>query len=130
MEIFSRADLLLYRNQNDLALTTLDSIFDLADWHPIFDEVLYKKAEINIKQRKFEEAAEILNDIVENYSYDITADNALFLMADLYETLIRDNAEAMRLYQKLLEDYPGSLFTVEARKRFRELRGDFSEEVN
>lgn len=30
----------------------------------------------------------------------------------------------MAAYQELLTAYPGSLFTVEARKRFRALRGD------
>jgi outer membrane protein assembly factor BamD (BamD/ComL family) len=36
-----------------------------------------------------------------------------------------DNKEkASELYQQLLTDYPGSLYVVEARKRFRALRGD------
>ena len=125
LEIYGRADLLLYRNKPELALTTLDSVFELADWHPIFDEVLYKKAEIKLKQRKFEAAAELLNDIIENYSWDITADDALFLLAKLYEEQFNNNEKAMQLYEQLLEDYPGSLFTTEARKRFRKLRGDF-----
>jgi len=128
LEIYGRADLLLYRNQPDLALQTLDSIFELGSWHPIFDEVYFKKAEIKIKQRDFEMAAEYLNKIVEDYSYDITADNALFLLADLNENQFNDTEKAMQLYQKLMQDYPASLFTVEARKRYRNLRGDFVEE--
>ena len=128
LEIFARADLLLYRNQDELALETLDSIFDLATWHPIFDEVLLKKAEIKIKQREFEKAAEYLAMIVEDYSYDITADNALFILAKLNEKEFHDTEKAMQLYQKLMQDYPASLFTVEARKRYRSLRGDFVEE--
>jgi len=128
LEIFARADLLLYRNQDELALETLDSIFNLATWHPIFDEVLLKKAEIKIKQREFEKAAEYLAMIVEDYSYDITADNALFILAKLNEKEFHDTEKAMQLYQKLMQDYPASLFTVEARKRYRSLRGDFVEE--
>jgi tetratricopeptide (TPR) repeat protein len=128
LEIYGRADLLLYRNQDELALQTLDSIFELSSWHPIFDEVLLKKAEIKIKQRDFEKAAEYLTMIVEDYSYDITADNALFLLAELNEKQFNDTDKAMQLYQKLMQDYPASLFTVEARKRYRSLRGDFVEE--
>jgi len=30
----------------------------------------------------------------------------------------------MELYKSLLIDYPGSIYTVEARKRYRKLRGD------
>jgi tetratricopeptide (TPR) repeat protein len=122
---YSRADLLSYRNQDDLALMSLDSIFEIADYHPIFDDVLLKKAEIMMKHGEFEKATVFLEDIVNNYSYDITADNALFLLADICENKIHDTDRAKSLYEKLLTDYPASLFTVEARKRFRTLRGDF-----
>jgi hypothetical protein len=122
---YSRADLLSYRNQDDLALMSLDSIFEIADYHPIFDDVLLKKAEIMMKHGEFEKATVFLEDIVNNYSYDITADNALFLLADICENKIHDPDRAKSLYEKLLTDYPASLFTVEARKRFRTLRGDF-----
>jgi len=128
LEIYARADLLLYRNREEAALVTLDSIFELADWHPIFDEVLLQKAKIKVRQREYELAADYLKTIVENYSYDITADNALFLLAELNETQFADDEKAMELYQKLMQDYPASLFTVEARKRYRSLRGDFVEE--
>ena len=30
----------------------------------------------------------------------------------------------MELYQKMLREYPDSLYTNDARKRYRELRGD------
>jgi len=125
LDMYAEADLLLYRNQEEAALTLLDSIMKLSTWHSIFDEVLMKKAEIKIKQRKYEEASLLLTDIVDNYAYDITADNALFMLAELNETHLENPAEAQALYQKLLTDYPGSLFAVEARKRFRNLRGDF-----
>ncbi len=123
--LYARADLLLYRNKDELALVTLDSIFELGTYHPIYDETLYKKAEIKIKQQKYKEAEEYLTDIIENYSYDITADDALFLLAKLYDREYNDKEKAMELYQQLMTDYTGSLYTTEARKRFRTLRGDF-----
>ncbi len=128
LALYSKADLLLFRNKDEQALLVLDSIFDLADWHPIFDEVWYKKAEIKIKQKDFEKAAEYLTKIIDDYPFDITADNALFLLADLNENQFYDKEKALQLYERLLEDYPASVFTVEARKRFRTLRGDFINE--
>jgi tetratricopeptide (TPR) repeat protein len=128
LEIYAHADLLLFQNKAELALITLDSIFELADWHPIFDEVWLKKAEIKIKQKDFVMAAECLTKIVEDYHYDITADNALYMLAELNEHQLNNKEKAQQLYQQLLEDYPASLFTVEARKRFRSLRGDFKDE--
>jgi len=126
--MYARADLLLYRNHDKEALELLDSIFDLTANHPIFDEVLYKKAEIMIKEGKYNKAAEYLTDIVNNYSYDITADDALFLLGELYEKHLNDKEKAMEYYQKLLTDYPASVYTARARKHFRYLRGDFDSE--
>jgi predicted Zn-dependent protease len=126
--LYGKADLLLYRNREDEAITTLDSIFQLAAYHPIFDEVLLKKAEIRIRQQRYDEASELLGMILEKYPYDITADNALFTLAQLNEQQLHDPEKAKALYQQLLNDYPASLFAVEARKRFRVLRGDFDKE--
>ena len=129
LSMYAKADLLYYRNMDDEALATLDSIFDLATWHPIFDEVMLKKAEIQIARERYEIAADLLEQIVKDYPNDITADNALFLLAGLYENQFKDLDKAMEYYQKLIQDYPASLFTVDARKQFRILRGDFDKET-
>jgi Tfp pilus assembly protein PilF len=129
LQMYSRADLLLFRNNETAALTTLDSVFSLATWHPIFDEVMLKKAEIKIKQREFDTAAVYLEKVVSDYSYDITADDALFLLAWITEKYFKDEQKAMDLYQQLMNSYPGSLYTVEARKRFRYLRGDIDFDI-
>ncbi len=43
---------------------------------------------------------------------------------------ISDLEKAKKLYEDLLTKYPGSLYTVEARKRFRKMRGDTLEPVD
>jgi len=128
LDLYAEADLLLYRNQRDEALSLLDSILTLSSYHAIFDEVLLKKSEIKIKQGKYEDAAGLLAELIKDYSYDITADNALFMLAELNENQLNNPVEAQALYQRLLVEYPGSMFTIEARKRFRKLRGDFETE--
>ncbi len=57
--------------------------------------------------------------------YDILTDDALFEQANLYQYYIKDEDKAKELYQRLMVDYPGSVFVAESRKRFRVLRGDF-----
>lgn len=122
--IYSRADLLEFRNQNDLALTTLDSVLFIFPHHSIIDEVWFKKAEIFLKKGMNDTAAVYLNNIVGKYPDDILADDALFKLGDLYENQMNNKPKAMELYEMLLTKYPGSLFVAEARKRFRNLRGD------
>ncbi|MBL7883839.1 MAG: tetratricopeptide repeat protein [Bacteroidia bacterium] len=122
--IFARADLLAFQNKYDAAKLTLDSINVLYPNHALADEVLYKKANIEIKQAKYTEAAVYYQEIVSNYFEDILADDALFKLADLNEKQFNNIEKAKELYQQLLEKYPGSLYVVEARKRYRKLRGD------
>ena len=62
--------------------------------------------------------------ILEYYPDDLYGDDAQFKLAELYEYNIKDKEKAKVAYQDVLTKYPGSIYTVEARKRFRQLRGD------
>lgn len=126
LSLYSRADLLIYRGQDSLAMLTLDSIRMLGLYHSLDDEVLFSKAGIYIRKKDFISADSVLDKIVRDYQYDILADNALFKRAELQAGVLNNKDKSMELYQQLMVDYPGSLFTTEARKRFRQLRGDFN----
>jgi tetratricopeptide (TPR) repeat protein len=122
--LFAKAELLLYQNKLDEAFLKMDAINLLSAWHPLFDEVLYKKAEIRIMQGRYEEADTLLQDLVRSYPDDILGDDGLYRRARLYEEVFFDEQKAMDLYQELLTSYSGSIYTIDARKRFRRLRGD------
>lgn len=122
---FSRADLQIYRGQDDLALQTLDSVRMIGLTHPLNDDVLYRKAEIFIRKKDFAKADSLLAKVVSDYGFDLLADNALFRRAELQSDVFQNPKLAMELYQQLILDYPGSLFVTEARKRFRQIRGDY-----
>lgn len=122
--IYARADLLLFRNQDEKAMITLDSITSLFPGHSLSDDVLFKKAEICLKDGDYLKASEYWQKVADDYPGDIMADDALFRLAGLYETALNDKTKAMQLYQLVLEKYPGSIFATDARKRFRILRND------
>ena len=124
LNYFAKADLYEYRNQFDLAFATLDSTRLLGLSHPIFDDVLLKKAEIVIKQGKYKDADSLLQKLVDFYPDGLLADDALFLQAELNDNQLNNRIKAMICYENLIFKYPASLYTVEARKKFRKLRGD------
>jgi tetratricopeptide (TPR) repeat protein len=124
LQMYSRADLYDFCNRYDQALATLDSLETAFPAHSLTDEIWFKKAEIYFKKGDFQKAAEFYFRVFEVYPDDILADDALFLLAEITEQKLRENQRAKELYELLLTRYPGSLFTVEARKRFRFLRGD------
>ncbi|MCU0432470.1 MAG: tetratricopeptide repeat protein [Bacteroidia bacterium] len=121
---FAQADLMLFQNRFDLAGTYLDSIDRMYSTHSIADDVLFLRYRIAMKQQNWTEAGKQLDKLLSMYSDDVLGDDALFRLAELYEFHLDDKAKAMECYQKLLTQFPGSLFVVDARKRYRELRGD------
>jgi len=122
--IYSRADLLSFKNRDREAIRLLDSIPLLFPYHPLLDDGLMKKAEIYRKLGEYEVADSLLHKITTDYPDEVTADRALFLEAGLREKEMQDPAAAMELYALLLERYPSSIYVIEARKRYRILRGD------
>lgn len=124
MMLYAQADLLAFQNQTGEAFAKLDSITTLFPGHTLTDEILMMKADIYTRQGKFEVAVELLQEVIDLHFVDILGDDAVFKLAELNHYQFGDLDAAKELYNKLLLDYPGSLYVVEARKRFRQLRGD------
>ncbi|MFC5282029.1 tetratricopeptide repeat protein [Pedobacter alpinus] len=124
LKMYAKADLLLFKNQYDIALLTLDSIGKLYPQTDLADDILMLKAQTYNKQKQYELAKENFLNLIANYSYSIWADDALFNLAVLEEEFLNDSTNAKIHFEKLINDYPGSLYVIEARKRFRNLRGD------
>ncbi len=122
--MYARAEKLTFMNSFDDALAVLDSMERLFPAHPIFDDVLYAKAEIMLKTGQYKEADTYLARVADQFPDGLLADEALLKRARLYEEIFQDSEKAMSLYQKIMLDYPGSLNNLAARNRFRYLRGD------
>lgn len=124
LAMFARADMLDMKHQSVKALEILDSIPLLFRYHPILDDVLMKKAEICQKIREYNASDSLLCLVTRVYGSDVLGDRALYQRALLQETRIGNKALAMELYRELIDKYPGSIYVIDARKRFRALRGD------
>jgi len=122
LQIFARADLHLFRNNFQEALAALDSVTTLYPFNSLTDDVNFRKAGIFQKQGKYPEAALILESIVKDYSWEMLADDALFQLAAIYQNKLNRKAEAMELYKKMLTDYPGSVYVVDARAEYRKMQ--------
>ena len=121
---YARADFLSYQNQYDRALEILEGMEFVYSGHSLIDEVLFKQGEIHETLRNFGQAAEKYTQVLNSYSFDLLADDAAFQLGLLYENHLDDLEKASSYYEKIIVDYPSSVFIVEARKRYRALRGD------
>lgn len=121
---YAAADLMLYRGQLDSAWSLLNDIEIHNLSHSLLDEVLMQKARIRMKQARYAEADSLLQRIVDHYSEDILADDALFMLAELNEQQLGNKVRARECYEKLILDHPASLYTDRARKRYNALKTD------
>lgn len=122
LELFADADLLLYRNMLDSAWVGFNAVATAVLSHPLFDEVLMRKAQIRMKQARYAEADSLLQRLIDFYPNDITADDALIMQAELNEEKLDNIVKARECYEKILLDYPSSLYVDRARKRYNELK--------
>lgn len=127
MSQFAKADLLLEQHQYGPAFQLYDSIAAAFPYHGLMDEILIRKAKAMQNQGKWNEAIVYLNDLLKYHNQDILADDAVFQLAEIYENHLNDKEKAIENYKRILFEYKGSLYTVEARKRLRILRGDVLE---
>ena len=124
MELFARAELLAFQNKYDESFAALDSINTLFPNHGLRDDIFYTKALAFVRLKDYEKAEKLYLQIIEEYPDEIRADNAMFNLAELYENQLEKLDEAQKLYEKLFLDYSNSTFAIEARKRYRLIRGD------
>ncbi len=124
MRLYSQAEFMVFQNKLDAAFAKLDSLLDKYPEHTLDDDVLYLKGNIEYKRQDFRKAAEYYAAVVDQYPEDIRADNALYKLAEINLHIFNDKDKAKELYEKLFIEYSDSTFAVEARKKFRELRGD------
>jgi tetratricopeptide (TPR) repeat protein len=130
---YASIELLLYQNKMDEALKKIEDLKQGISTggtsisnQTILDDVYWLEANMRMQRGEFDKAVGLLQQILDEYGEDILADDAYFLQGEIYERQLGDKDKAMEIYRNFLTKFPGSVYAAEARKRFRQLRGDFS----
>jgi len=121
---FAKADLLGYQNRNIEAIDIYNDILKKYQGQEIEDETLYKQASLFVKEQQYENAITNLLKIISIDKDGILVDNAYYLLAEIYKNHIKDSEKASEYYQKIIFEKASSIYLVDARKKYRELRGD------
>ncbi len=124
IRLYAGAELLAYQNKYSEAFKKLDTLRIEFPGHSLQDDILYMEARLHEKLQQYDKAAGLYEQVYKKFPEDIRADNALYALAQLYEIRLNNPEKAKELYEKIFIDYSGSVFAVDARKRFRVLRGD------
>ncbi len=124
MKAYSNVELLLFQHRNEEAIASLNTMEKTFKGDPLEDEIIYLRATIYLKQGDTEKGVKDLETIIQKFPIELKGDDATYNLAKTYQEKLNQPAKAMKLYQELLTKYPGSIYGADARKRFRNLRGD------
>lgn len=124
LKIFAQGDLLAYQNKNKEAIAKYEEILTNHKGEKIEDETFLRQAKLFEKERNFEKAKVNYLKIIQFYPDDILIDDAYYALAELYINYLDDPEKAKEFYEKLIFNHADSIYFVEARKKYRALRGD------
>lgn len=125
MSKFAQADLLLEQHRYSEAFALFDSITTVFPFHGLVDDIYLRKGIASENQGKWQEAIQYYEKVLGEFPNEILADDAAFHLGNIYEVHLSNSIKAREYYFLILKNYRDSLYTTEARKRYRAL-----EEVN
>ena len=124
LKLYAKADLMAFQNKTDEAILLLDTILQEHQGESIIPQALYKQAQLFEQKNQIEKALENYQSIITNYRNGILADDAYYFLAELYNNQLAQPEKAKELYEKIIFNHQDSIYFVDARKKFRMLRGD------
>jgi tetratricopeptide (TPR) repeat protein len=121
---FAKGDYLLYQNRNQEAVTQFQTILKNYKGQEIEAVTLLRLGKIYEKLGDFTLALSQYQTIIDKYSDGIYIDEALYFSAEIYNKKVQQPEKAKPLYEKIIFSHEDSIYFVEARKKYRQLRGD------
>jgi tetratricopeptide (TPR) repeat protein len=121
---FAKGDYLLYQNRNQEAIDQFQSILKKHKGQEIEAVTLLRLGQIYEKTANYNLALGQYQEIIEHHGDGIYIDEALFFSAEIYNKKLKEVEKAKPLYEKIIFNHEDSIYFVEARKSFRQLRGD------
>ena len=121
---FAKGDYLLYQNRNQEAEAQFQMILKNYKGQEIEAVTLLRLGRIYEKLGDFTLALSQYQNITDHHSDGIYVDEALFFSAEIYNKQLKLPEKAKPLYEKIIFNHQDSIYFVDARKTFRQLRGD------
>lgn len=121
---FAKADYLLYQNKNNEALAQFQSILKSFKGQEIEAVTLYRLGKTYEKLGDFQSALNQYQAIIDQHKEGIYIDEAYYFAADIYNKQLKDPEKAKAFYEQVIFHHEDSIYFTDARKKYRQLRGD------
>jgi tetratricopeptide (TPR) repeat protein len=121
---FAKGDYFLYQKRNQEAIAQFQAILKSFKGQEIEAVTLLRLGKIYEKQGEYNLALSQYQNIIAQHSDGIYIDEALYFSADIYNNKLQQPDKAKPLYEKIIFNHQDSIYFVDARKKYRQLRGD------
>ena len=121
---FARGDYLLYQNKTQEAMGLFQDILKNFKGQEIESVTLLRLGKTYENLGDYTSALSQYQTIIDKHSDGIYVDEALYFSAEIYNKQLKDIEKAKPIYEKLVFHNEDSIYFVDARRKFRELRGD------
>lgn len=121
---FAKGDYLLYQNRNSEAIAQFQSILKNFKGQEIEAITLLRLGKIYEKQGQYNLAIPQYQNIIDHHADGIYIDEDLYFSAEIENNKLQEPEKAKPLYEKIIFNHQDSIYFVDARKKYRQLRGD------
>ncbi|NMH28264.1 tetratricopeptide repeat protein [Flavobacterium silvaticum] len=121
---FAKADYLMYQNKVSEAKQKFSEILTQFKGNEIEAVTELRLGRIDEKLGDYNGALQRYKNILDFHKDGIYSDEALYFSACIYSEKLNDPEKAKPLFEKVIFEHQDSIYFVEARKKYRTLRGD------
>ncbi|OXB25390.1 hypothetical protein B0A80_00510 [Flavobacterium tructae] len=121
---FAKGDFLMYQNKKQEAIAQFQGILKTFKGQEIEAVTMLRLGKIYESLKDYTSALAQYQQIIDHHGDGIYIDEALFFSAEIYNDELHNAEKAKPLYEKVIFNHQDSIYFVDARKKYRELRGD------
>jgi len=124
LKIYAKAELLGFQKKHQQAIDTLSYVLNQYKGQQIEDEALFTQAIFYQELEAYTSAETNLLSILNFHPESLLIDDSIFALGILYRDRLNDPVKAQEMFEKIIFEFPSSIYLVDARKYYRKLRGD------
>ena len=121
---YAKAELLGFQKKNQAAIDTLSYVLQQFKGQNIEDDALFTQAELYWLTGNYTAAESNFFALLDHHPESLFTDDAIFKLAVLYQNHLNNPEKAKTMYERIIFEFPSSIYLVASRKAFRKLRGD------
>ncbi len=124
LKIYAKAELLGFQQKYEQAIDTLSFVLQQFKGQQIEDDALYTQALFFEHMANYSAAEANLLSLLDFHPESLLYDDSIFKLGMLYQDHLAEPEKAKVMFERIIFEYPSSIYLVDARAAFRKLRGD------